>query len=626
MDRNVQKIGVINLIALLLVGIASAMVAQYAISASAKVGVVFLAMGVLVTALSCFQMRLAAREQLESLELDELKKGPSSSALFASPEADVFPARRARLQFDRYFVPGFTLLLFFLQAGVCYGLWRWLPNASPIAPERATLGMSLMLLFALLCFLLGKYAAGIARLEGQRLLQPGASYLLLGSVVCVLVVVAEVSAWFGYLRLDPILARILCVVLGLIATENLITLLLEIYRPRVQGQVTRLLYESRLIGLLGQPGGLITTAAQALDYQFGFQVSETWFYQFLEKALAWIVLLQLAVLWLSTTVVMIEPSEQALLERFGRPVEGRPILEPGIHFKWPWPIDQVFPQRTREIQTFYIGFVPDPEREKERTLLWTRPHFKEEFNLLVASRDTAVSASANPLAAADQAVPVNLLSVNIPVQYRIRDLHAWVYNHAETGSLLEKLANREVVRYLVNVDIDDIMAAGRLRAAAALKQRIQARADENKLGVEVIFVGLQGIHPPIKVAPDYEAVVGALQEKQTNILGAQAYWAEKIPLAHAEATNLLSQAINDALTKVTTAAAEAGQFANQLQAFHASPSVYVQRTYLETLVTALKPARKYVIGPTNTQDIIWMNLEDKLRPDLLDVPVPAGKK
>ena len=76
------------------------------------------------------------------------------------------------------------------------------------------------------------------------------------------------------------------------AVETLVQLVLEIYRPRVKGKVERPLYESRLVGLLGQPEGLITTAAQALDYQFGFKVSETWFYRFFERALGWLLLLQ----------------------------------------------------------------------------------------------------------------------------------------------------------------------------------------------------------------------------------------------------------------------------------------------------------------------------------------------
>ena len=74
----------------------------------------------------------------------------------------------------------------------------------------------------------------------------------------------------------------------------------------------------------GSRKGLITTAAQALDYQFGFKVSETWFYRFFEKALGWLLLLQLGALVLSTCVVFIEAGEQGLLEHFGKP-RGEPL-------------------------------------------------------------------------------------------------------------------------------------------------------------------------------------------------------------------------------------------------------------------------------------------------------------
>ena len=121
------------------------------------------------------------------------------------------------------------------------------------------------------------------------------------------------------------------------AAEILVTLLLEIYRPRVKGKVARPLYDSRLVGLLAQPESLFTTAAQTLDYQFGFKVSETWFFQLLKKNLPVLLLAQLAVLLLSTCVVFVDAGEQAVLEHFGKPVRGR--LTPGAHFKLPWPAD-----------------------------------------------------------------------------------------------------------------------------------------------------------------------------------------------------------------------------------------------------------------------------------------------
>ena len=160
-------------------------------------------------------------------------------------------------------------------------------------------------------------------------------------------------------------------------------------------------------------------------------------------------------------------------------------MQPGLHLKWPWPIETTRIVSTREARSFNIGFVPDPKLEGQRTLLWTKPHYKEEFNLLVASREQGDEAAAAN--AAEASVPVNLLTVSIPVQFRITNALDWTYRHADPARLLERLGTREVAHYLVSVDMEDIMASGRRRAAEELRERIQQRTSEARLGVEILY-------------------------------------------------------------------------------------------------------------------------------------------
>ena len=55
-------------------------------------------------------------------------------------------------------------------------------------------------------------------------------------------------------------------------------------------------------------------------------------------------------------------------------------------------------------------------------------------------------------------------------------------------------------------------------------------------------------------------------------------------------------------------------------------SHFTTRNHLETFAKASAGARKIVILPTNTQDVILFNLEDKIRQDLLDVNIEPVKK
>ena len=47
-----------------------------------------------------------------------------------------FPAKRSRELFEKYFVPGFAVVLFLLQVGAAYFLWRYLGTMSPLLQDR----------------------------------------------------------------------------------------------------------------------------------------------------------------------------------------------------------------------------------------------------------------------------------------------------------------------------------------------------------------------------------------------------------------------------------------------------------------------------------------------------------
>ena len=65
MERNIQRNGLINLLALLVAGIGGFAAARYSNSLAGLVGVLFIGLGVLVAAVSWFQMRLEEGERLE---------------------------------------------------------------------------------------------------------------------------------------------------------------------------------------------------------------------------------------------------------------------------------------------------------------------------------------------------------------------------------------------------------------------------------------------------------------------------------------------------------------------------------------------------------------------------------
>jgi regulator of protease activity HflC (stomatin/prohibitin superfamily) len=468
-------------------------------------------------------------------------------------------------------------------------------------------------------FLIGRFSVTIARLENHRLLRPGANFLLAGAYLCAFTALAIAGVKAKFPLADMWVARGLCALMGLLAAELLVTMLLEIYRPRVKGKIARPLYDSRLAGVLAQPESLFATAAQTLDYQFGFKVSETWFFQAAKKNLLALVLLQLAVLLFSTCFVFVNAGEQAVLEHFGRATR---VLDAGAHFKLPWPVDQVLRYRTDQIQSLYVGYTPDTN--ETALVLWTVAHNNEQNFLVGTTEPTAAQEDKGDTNNTLKTPPVSLISISIPIQFQITNVYDWAYKNANPTNLLLAVATRAVVQYLAGADLDVILSHGRLEAAQALSDRIQNDANRLGLGAKIVFVGLQDLHPPTakEVAATYEKVIGAKQARLATNLMAQAEAIMTNALADAVAFTTNSAAAAFRVQLETSAFANAALFTNQVPAYDAAPAIYKQRAYFKAFPEATANARKYVMLATNTQNVFIYELEDKVRADLENLNVP----
>ncbi|MEM7622296.1 MAG: SPFH domain-containing protein [Planctomycetota bacterium] len=194
------------------------------------------------------------------------------------------------------------------------------------------------------------------------------------------------------------------IVLG---AEIVLNFLLDVYRPRLTGEDPHAAFDSRLLGLLAAPDKIAENVGEALNYQFGVRVTETWFYSLLRRW--WLALVAMCVLvgWLMTSLVVIEPHQRALivtngaieLDSDGRATE----VGPGLHLKLPWPLarvsipefrtedadgNEIVRQTSTGVRTVNLG--TNPALESADAILWTNDHTAEEvFNLVQPTRITS---------------------------------------------------------------------------------------------------------------------------------------------------------------------------------------------------------------------------------------------
>ncbi len=625
MDRLNERIAAAAaLLAVLLAALdfaAGAMTGLRAPTALAPLLLVAAAVGALVGARYYLERR--AVEERQDAELARVERPEAS--LFASDaeEGDPLSTVRARAQFEAVVVRAAAPALALAQGWAAWRLRRWLiVGVAPAATGR--LGAAALLAAqAFLLFLAGRYLIGLARDPARRLLRGPGALLGLGALGALFGAASGIAGHAGWAPADRATAFVFTGVLALLAIESLIAFLADLYRPRRRDEAPRTAYESRIARWIAEPAGWIGDAAKSLDYQFGFKVSETWFYRFLRGALAPLALFQVLILYALSSVVALAPHEEAVIERFGVPradAAGGWRLEPGFHWKWPWPFETVRRFPARRLQTIYVGFRHDEARARPTTLLWTRPHYAEEDAFLLASGEAAPAAGVSAVGAErEAAAPVNLLSFNIPIEYRIRDLRRYAYGFTDPGAVLQRFAYRTLTRALAARDLQHVLGAERMETANILRTELQAEADRLGLGVEIAFVGLHGVHPPVPVADAFEDVVGALEQREARILEARAYRHRRLPVAEAEARRVVFEAEAYRARRALTASAEAEQFLSRKGAADRSPAVFRNWYYLQAVREALRGVRTYVVAAAPEAEVVQFNFEEATPSSLLDL-------
>ncbi|MHC4150410.1 MAG: SPFH domain-containing protein [Planctomycetota bacterium] len=629
----------------------------------------------LILAAALIQFHQRALAEQEKLDMSQLAGDERASTIFQAKgeRATMFAIAQRRLEIlEKWFIPIFAAAIAVYQIVVGLHLLNAILAPAEQQTKQPLICAICMTAIAFISFLISRYATGMSAQPQWKPLRAGGSILLAVAILCFALAVSLALVQFKILTVVNVIGFLVPILLLVIGLETALNIVLDIYRPRLKDQYSRSAFDSRLLGIINEPGGIFRTVASTIDYQFGFKVSQTWFYKLLEKAIAPLVLFAAVTLYLLSCIIVVAPNEQAIIEHFGNPMKDADnvrIVGPGLAFKRPWPIDIAYKYPTKKIMEISIGFVPklDPrtgEPEPE-PLLWGKAHHEHEHMLLVAGEQTTEKLTAG-------GVPIDLLIAAVPIQYRIKDLYSFIYNHSEPEKLLESICYSELTRFAASakIKVDDsqdmyesLLGAGRAEAKLILTENIQTTADKAGLGVEIVFLGMQGIHPPAEVAPDYQKVIGAVQKKQALILNAHAkrnkdltalagsvaavdrlyalateYQTAKKQNNSQKITELsneldlaftqskgdifttLRQAQSHAFEKATLARATGQRFADQLKAYNAAKEVYKREQRLVVLEEALENIRKYVIvGDPNDYQIFEIDLQEKLTPSLYDL-------
>ena len=538
------------------------------------------------------------QERAEALEAEQLAAADArAAALFDEAGHNLASARKRLESFYRWGlnVVSITVAIYLLAAGFAlfFGHYRLIEDTDSGRDFQRLLEANLgnlaanpwllvgfSLLMAFLGFLVARYVAGMTRVPAWSMLRGGAAYLIGNVLVILLVLVAVLFMATGNLYPLAALSLIIPLLMIVLGFETLLAFVFGVYRPRRADEQVRPAFDSRLLGWLTQPESLGKIVSETLNYQFGFEITKSWFYVLLGRALAPLIFAGALILLGLSCVVIVAPHQQAVVTHAGAFVR---VADPGVSFKLPWPLGLAQKYDVGASQQLVIGAYRRADRIDGAATLWTNEHVAGEVEYFVTAPTqiddpsirmgleaeasepedaltgdnseapgpgdgTDADAMPTPAGGGDADPVVNLprrgsvlgglIAMQAVVTWNIGDLTTYVGaptksngNRADAGAghvaaqrpeaLLTVSAQNLLNALVASRQVDDLLGAGRIGAADEMLAKL--RGQMQPYGIEVHDVLLYDVHPPkdSEVAAAFLQQVNALQSQQTELENAQ---------------------------------------------------------------------------------------------------------
>jgi membrane protease subunit HflK len=283
-----------------------------------------------------------------------------------------------------------------------------------------------------------------------------------------------------------------------------------------------------------------------------------------------VVMVLLVIVFLGSGFFTVEPQEQAMIIRLGRPVGTgqKALLGPGLHWSLPYPIDEYVKVPISAIQqvSSTVGwYATTPEQELAGT---DEPTLPANYPL-------------NPLMdgyvlTADR----NIVHTRATLTYHISDPVAYVFNFVSASNTVVTALDNALIYAASTFNVDDILT----RDIAGFRQAVRKRAVEfvsqQNLGVEVEECLVQS-QPPRQLKDAFASVLKAVLVQQKLLEDAHSYESQVSSRAGADARSLVNFAESDRSRLVNEVSSQADRFNDLLPKFQESPRLFVQQRLAE---------------------------------------------
>jgi membrane protease subunit HflK len=295
-------------------------------------------------------------------------------------------------------------------------------------------------------------------------------------------------------------------------------------------------------------------------------------------AIVKIVMLLMVVAFFCSGFFQVGPQEKAVILRFGKPVgEGqKTLLSSGLHWSFPYPIDEVVKIPITEIQKVTSNngwYFTTPEQE-------------------LSGEELPAGASLNPAIdgyalTADR----NIIHTRVTLYYHIDDPIRYVFDFESASNTVQNALDNALLYTAAKFNVDDVLLNRVNEFREAVQARVTDLTEQEQLGIVIDQCEVQSI-PPRQLADVFSQVTTARENRNKLLNDAHSYENQVLSYAGARASTITNEAESARVRYVESLTSEAKRFSDLLPQYKINPNLFAQQQLVEVMSQAL----------TNVQD------------------------
>ena len=272
----------------------------------------------------------------------------------------------------------------------------------------------------------------------------------------------------------------------------------------------------------------------------------------------------LVIIGACTSFYTVDDKQQAVVTTFGKVSN---ITDPGLHFKAPFGIQQVYKVDVNVYQKIELGYITNGAGTS----------FSVEDESVMITGD------------------YNIVNVDFFVEYKISDPVQYLFSSNEPALILKNLIQSQVRNVVGSSTVDAVLTDGKENIQQQVRELVSEILVDYDVGLTLIDVRIQDAEPPTsEVVEAFKAVETAKQNAEAVVNDAMAYQNAKLPEAEAQADKLLQNAQYLKQKRINEAIESVAMFNAMYEEYSQNPNITKSRMYYEAISQILPGVKVYI--------------------------------